>query len=104
MKNRKLIVVCHNYEPDHTPRKPDPENRFFTYGFGGNIGKNVKHYNPDYEVEVWRLDRKVDKYYEGKVHGVKFRVFKSFNFKNLFDFSFKFYRELKKEVKKNGEL
>ena len=104
VKNKKIVVVCHNYEPEYTLKEPDPENRFFTYGFGGNIGKNIKHFNPGFDVEVWRLDRKVDKYYEGFVHGVKFRIFKSYNVKNLIDLSFKFLLELKKEVKLNNPV
>ena len=28
------------------------------------MGKNIKLYNPDYDVEVWRLDGYVKKYYE----------------------------------------
>jgi glycosyltransferase involved in cell wall biosynthesis len=104
IKNKKIVVICHNYEPEYTLRKPDPENRFFTYGFGGNIGKNIKFFNPDYEVEVWRLDSKVDKYYEGFVQGVKFRVFKSLSLRNLLDISVRFLRALKKEVKLNDPI
>ena len=92
-------MICHNYEPDHIPKKPDPDNRFYTYGFGGNMGKNIKIYNPDYEVEVWRIDGYVDKYYEDSYLGVKFRIFPSIYKKNLFNFSINFIRELKKEIK-----
>lgn len=99
INNKKIIVICHNYEPDHTPKKPDADNRFYTYGFGGNMGKNIKHFLPEYDVEVWRLDGYVDKYYEGMHLDVKFRIFPSIYKKNLFDFSYKFIRELKKEVK-----
>jgi glycosyltransferase involved in cell wall biosynthesis len=104
IKSKKIIVICHNYEPEYTLRKPDPENRFFTYGFGGNIGKNIKHYNPDYDVEVWRLDSKVNKYYEGIVNNVKFRVYKSIYIKKFIDISYRFYRDLKKEVKLNDPI
>lgn len=104
INNKKIVLICHNYEPEHTPKKPDPEKRFFTYGFGGNMGKNIKFYNPDYEVEVWRLDGYVDKYYEGTHLDIKFRIFPSISRKNFFDFSFKFIRELKKEVKKNNPV
>lgn len=101
---KKIIVICYNYEPVNTPRKPDPENRFYTYGFGGNTGKNLKKYLSEYEVEVWRLDGYVDKYYEGIVHDVKFRIFPSIHKKNIFDFSYRFIRELKNEVKKTDPV
>jgi glycosyltransferase involved in cell wall biosynthesis len=103
-KPKKIIVICHNYEPVHTPKKPDPENRFYTYGFGSGMGRNLKKYNPEYEIEVWRLDGYTDKYYEDVVDNVKFRVFPSFHRSNIFDFSFKMIRELKKEVKKTDPV
>ncbi len=104
MNNKKIIIICHNYEWEHMPSEPDAENRFYTYGFGSSMGRNLKKFNPDYEVEVWRLDGYVDKYYEGEVQDVKFRIFPSFHRPNLVDFSFKFLRALKKEVKKNDPV
>lgn len=104
VQRKKIIVICHNYEPVNTPGSPDPENRFYTYGFGGNMGKNLKKHMGEYEVEVWRLDGYTDNYYEGTVHNVKFRVFPSIHRKNIFDFSFKFIREMKKEVKRTNPI
>lgn len=104
MDNKKIIIICHNYEWEHMPSAPDSEDRFYTYGFGSSMGRNLKKYNPDYEVEVWRLDGYVDKYYEGEVQNVKFRIFPSFHKPNIVDFSFRFLRELKKEVKKNDPV
>src|SRR5438552_1802269 len=104
-KPKKIIVICHNYEPVHTPRKPDPpENRFYTYGFGAGMGKNLKKYFSEYEIEVWRLDGYTSKYYEDIIDNVKFRVFPSLHRRNIFDFSFKMIRELKKEVKKTDPV
>ena len=104
LKSKKIVVICHNYEPVNTPIKPDIENRFYTYGFGGNVGRNIKKYLSEYEVEVWRLDGYVDKYYENTVFDVKYRIFPSIHLKNILDFSFKFIKELKKEVKKNDPV
>jgi len=103
-KPRKIIVVSHNYEPVNTPQKPDPENRYFTYGFGGNMGRNLKKYLPGYEVEVWRLDGYTEGYNEGYTADVKFRIFPAIHRKNIFDFSFRFIRELKKEVRLNDPV
>lgn len=99
MTSKKIIVVCHNYEPEHIPREPDPDNRFYTYGFGSNLGKNIKLYIPGYDVEVWRLDGYTDKYYEKVYNGVKHRIFPSYHKANVLDFSRKFLREMKKEIK-----
>jgi len=105
LKNKKIVLLCHNYEPAYTLKEPDPENRFFTYGFGGNFGKNIKLYSPDYDVEVWRLDSKINKpYYESNINGVKFKIFKSFNAGMFFEYSFKYFRELKKEIKQNDPI
>ncbi len=96
---RKVIVIGYNYEPEHIPVEPDKDNRFFTYGFGGNFGRHLRKYLDQYEVEVWRLDGYVKKYYESEVSGVKFRVFPAFNISKVITFSYRFIRELKKEVK-----
>ncbi|MCI0448584.1 MAG: glycosyltransferase family 4 protein [Chlorobi bacterium] len=102
--SRKVLVICHNYEPEHIPPKPDEEKRFYTYGFGGNFGKNIKKYISEYEVEVWRLDGYAGGYYEDIVNLVKYRVFPSFHISNVADISLKFLFELKKEVKKNNPI
>src|ERR1700674_2028199 len=105
MKNKKIVIICHNYESERIPVRPDPpENRFFTYGFGSNVGRNLKKYCPDFDIEVWRVDAYADNYYEGNIQGVRFRVFPSFRIRNIVEFSIKFLRELKKEVRKNDPL
>jgi glycosyltransferase involved in cell wall biosynthesis len=103
-KPRKIIVVCHNYEPANTPVKPDTENRYFTYGFGGALGKNLKKYLAEYDTEVWRLDGYTKGYNEGVVNDVKFKVFPSFHLSKVFDFSLRFKRELAKEIKENDPI
>lgn len=101
---KKVIVICHNYEPSQAPSEPDLQNRFYTYGFGGNTGKNLKKFRNDYEVEVWRLDGYVKKYYETNIFGVHYRVFPSIHRKNIFDFSLKFLLELRKEVNRTNPI
>jgi glycosyltransferase involved in cell wall biosynthesis len=101
---KKIIVIGHNYEPVHVPREPDTENRFFTYGFGGAMGRNIKKYLNGYEVEIWRLDGYAKGYFEKELDGIRYRVFPSLHLKNVLDFSFRFLRELKKEVKKTDPI
>ena len=101
---KKIIFIHYNYEPEHFPVKPDPDNRFFTYGFGSNFARNFKYYYPEYSVEMWRLDSGTDKYYKNEVQGVLFRIFPAFSLFNTADISFKFIRELKKEVKKSSPV
>jgi glycosyltransferase involved in cell wall biosynthesis len=95
----KIIYIHNNYEPEHFPAGPDEEDRFYTYGFGSNFARNFKRYFPEYEVEMWRLDSKVERYYENVVQGVLFRIFPAFSLYRIADFSFKFLIELKKEIR-----
>jgi glycosyltransferase involved in cell wall biosynthesis len=100
---KKIIVLCCNYEPVF-PKEPDEGNRFFTYGFGANIGINLKKFIPEYEIEVWRLDHKAKKYYEKNLLGIVFKVFPSFQIKVLSDFSLRVIKKLKAEIKKNNPI
>ncbi len=97
----KIIYIHNNYEPEHFPRKPDPEDRFYTYGFGSNLARNFKKFYSDYNVEMWRLDAYCDSYYEKEVQGVFFRIFPAVKINKFVEFSRKFISELKKEIKIN---
>ncbi len=101
---KKVIFIHNNYEPEHIPKSPDPEDRFYTYGFGSNLARNFKKYYPEYDIEMWRIDSYTDGYYIKIVQNVLFRIFPSINMFGLGDFSFKFIRELKKEIKKNNPI
>lgn len=94
----KIIVLCFNYEPSQFLKSPDPENRFFTYGFGSNFGKLFGKYFQNYDTEVWRNDAYCDdKYYEKNLDNVKFKVFKSKKIGILRFYSKKFFKELSLE-------
>lgn len=101
---RKVIFIHNNYEPEHIPKSPDPEDRFYTYGFSSNIARNFKKYYPEYDVEMWRLDAYTDRYYEKIVQNVLFRIFPSSMILNIFEFSRRFIKELKKEIKKSAPI
>ncbi|MEO6691039.1 MAG: glycosyltransferase [Saprospiraceae bacterium] len=101
---KKILVLCINYEKSVFPEATVSDNRFYTYGFGAGAGKNLKAYLKEYDVEVWRLDNKVRRYYEENINGILYKVFPSIQIKGFTDFSFKFLRELKKEVKKTNPV
>ena len=100
----KVIFIHNNYEPEHIPGRPDPEDRFYTYGFGSNIARNFKKYYPEYKVEMWRVDTRSKEYHEKIVQNVLFRIFSSVSMFGQGEFSLKFIRELRKEIKKNKPL
>lgn len=100
---KKIIVICCNYEPNFL-KEPDKDNRFYTYGFGANIGINLKKYIKEYEVEVWRLDHNAKQFYEKKFAEILFKVFPSYQIKVLTDISIKFLLALRKEIKKTNPV
>lgn len=94
----KIIVLCFNYEPSQFPKEPDPENRFYTYGFGGTFGRLFHNYIKGYEVEVWRIDGYcIGKYFEKTIDSVKFKVYRSLNIFKLGYYSGRFLKDLKTE-------
>lgn len=101
---KKVIYITHNYDPRSFLPEPDDEDRFYTFGFGSTRSRKFKYSFPDWEVECWRLGANVNKYYEKSVQGVLFRIFPSIQIKSLGDFSLKFLKELRKEVKKNHPI
>ncbi len=101
---KKVIYITHNYDPRSFLPEPDDEDRFYTFGFGSNLSRKFKGLFPDWEVECWRLGANVKNYHEKTIQGVFFRIFPSIQIKSVGDFSFKFLRELKKEVKKNDPI
>ena len=103
--NHKIVVLCFNYEPSQFPRKPDNENRFYTYGFGGTFGRLFHNYIKGYDIEVWRIDGYCDgEYFEKTIDNVKFKVFRSLNIFKLGYYSRKFLKELKAEYKLNDPV
>lgn len=101
---KKIIVISYNYEPEHIPRVPDPDNRFFVYGFGGAMARSLKKYITDHQVEAWRLDGYTKNYYAKEINDIKFKVFPSFHIDKFTDISFRFLKELRREVAKTNPI
>lgn len=102
---QKVLILCSNYEESRFPKSPDAGNRFFTYGFGGHFGRLFSNNIDSYEIEVWRLDNHVDnKYYEKRIDGILYRVYKSTGIKKIGLFSWAFIKELKREFKNSSPV
>lgn len=102
---QKIIIVCYNYELSQFPKEPDPENRFYTYGFGGTFGRLFASHLDNYEFEVWRLDGNINKkYYENTIDSITYKVFRAVTIKKLGLISWKFIKELRKESKKSKPI
>ncbi len=101
----KIIVLCYNYELSQFPKEPDKENRFFTYGFGGTFGRLFAAHLESYDFEVWRLDGNIEnKYYEKKIDGILFKIFRAWTINKLGLFSWTYIKELKKEVNRSNPI
>lgn len=95
---QKIIVLTFNYEPSQFPAKPDNDNRFYTYGFGGAFGRLIQNQIRRYDVEVWRLDGYSEvKYSEKVIDRVKYRIYKAAKINKLGFFSWKYIKDLKEE-------
>lgn len=101
---KKIVVLCFNYEPSQFLKKPDKENRFYTYGFGSTFGKLFGNYLKQYQTEVWRVDGFCEEnYYEKQIDNIKYRIFKAIQINKLGFFSWKYLNELRK-LKKNKDI
>jgi glycosyltransferase involved in cell wall biosynthesis len=67
---------------------------YFTFGFGGRSGIMFKKYNPNWDVEVWRLDSDSDRVQETDYENVHFKVFPAIGHQKTGIYSFKFLRAL----------
>lgn len=77
----------------HPPKELYPN--FYTYGFGGRLGRIFKKYNPDFDVEIWRLDSSVKEYEEITIENVLFKIFPAKGNKRIGIFSLKFLNQLR---------
>jgi glycosyltransferase involved in cell wall biosynthesis len=77
----------------HPPKNLIPN--FITFGFAGLYGRNFKKNNPDYQVEVWRLDSSINKYIDEIIDDVTYRIFPAKGNKLTGIYSFKFIKSLK---------
>lgn len=68
---------------------------FYTYGFGGRLGRMFKKYNPSWDVEVWRLDSSVNEILEIDFENIHFKIFPASGNSKIGVYSFKFIRALK---------
>lgn len=68
---------------------------YFTYGFGGRLGRMFKKYNPSWDVEVWRLDSTVNNIREADFEDVHYKIFPANGNCRIGIYSFKFIRALR---------
>jgi glycosyltransferase involved in cell wall biosynthesis len=77
----------------HPPLEMYPN--YFTYGFGGRMGRMFRKYNPLWDVEVWRLDSTANKVIETDFEEVHFKIFPARGNSKFGIYSFSFIRALR---------
>ncbi len=99
----KLTIVYidrNNIDPRY-PNSPEDGDRMFTYGWGSEMAREFKKYNPDFNVECWKADPRIDKIMEKKIQDVNYRMFPSWNFGRLGQYSKPMIHYLKKWQQSN---
>lgn len=69
-------------------------SNYYTYGFGARSAREFKKYNPEFNVECWRLDSGEKKYSEARFENVDFKIFPSFGNHYIGLFSLKFFKKI----------
>jgi glycosyltransferase involved in cell wall biosynthesis len=82
-----VVYIDYNFIQDRYPNNPEDGNPFFTYGFGAFYSREFKKYQPDWNVECWKADSRIQKYLEKSIDGVLFRIFPSVRVKKLGHYS-----------------
>lgn len=70
------------------------ESNYYTYGFGARSAREFKKYNPEYNVECWRLDSGEKEYSEKRLENVDFKIFPSFGNQYTGIYSVKFIKKI----------
>jgi glycosyltransferase involved in cell wall biosynthesis len=68
---------------------------YFTFGFGGRLGRMFKKYNPSWDVEVWRLDSSVNKVIETDYENIHYKIFPTRGNSKIGIYSLRFIKALR---------
>ncbi len=91
----KTVIYIHQYIKG-TGYRP-PKEMFpncFTFGWGGRSAREFKKYNPEYNVECWRLDSGEKKYSEKRIENVDFKIYPSLGNVHIGIYSIRFIKHL----------
>ncbi len=100
----KIIYIDYNFIDKRYPNSPNDGVSFYTYGFGSIYARKFKKYNPEFVVECWKADSRINQIFEKEIEDVKHKIFPSKKFGKLGHFSTKLLKHLKNETKKNHYL
>jgi glycosyltransferase involved in cell wall biosynthesis len=91
--DRDLVTIEHQIESDS----------FYMVGFSGLYANTIKGFLPGYEIEVWRIDDRVDQLKTRNVNGIQGKIYPVKIFLSRdFAYNFSLIKDLKKEAKANN--
>jgi glycosyltransferase involved in cell wall biosynthesis len=93
----KTVIYIQQYikGSGYWPSKKDLPLNYFTYGFGARAAREFKKYNPEFNVECWRLDTSEKQYCENRIEDVDFKIFPAFGNSRSGVYSLKFLKKLR---------
>lgn len=95
----KVIYLDRNFVSGRDYKySPNDGDGFFTIGFGGIHSRKFKQFNPDIEVECWKVDNRIRSIYEKNISGVKFIIFPGVYIKKLGHYSVLLKRKIHEEI------
>jgi hypothetical protein len=74
------------------PKEMTPD--YYTYSWGARSARQFKKYNPEYNVECWRLDNGEKEYIEKRFENVDFKIYPAFGNKSIGIYSIKFIKKI----------
>jgi len=92
----KTVIYIQQYikGSGYWPSKKELPRNYFTYGFGARSAREFKKYNPEYNVECWRLDSSEKEYSENRIEDVDFKIYPSFGNSRTGIYSIKFIKKI----------
>ncbi len=102
MNKQKIIHIYRRAYPFWFPLPNSDE--WYLAGHSGVIAKNTLKYCDKYNIEIWRMDKNVNKILERNVKGVVCKVFPSYHINGVGDLSIPLIKKLKYEINSNQIL
>lgn len=94
MLKRVIYIQQYIKGSGYHPSK-DTFPNFYTYGFGGRLGRMFKKFNPDWDVEIWRLDSSVNMEIETHYEGIHYKIYPAKGNHHIGIYSSKFFKNLR---------
>jgi glycosyltransferase involved in cell wall biosynthesis len=93
----KTVIYIQQYikGSGYWPSKKELPGNYFTYGFGARSAREFKKYNPEFNVECWRLDSSEKEYCENRIENVDFKIYPAFGNSRAGLYSIKFIKKLR---------